>query len=42
MRRTVREQSVESAESAITMAAAVPVPPPPPPVAPNFANCTGP
>ena len=43
VRRTVREQSVESAESAITMAAAVPpVPPPPPPVAPNFANCTGP
>src|SRR6476469_9656310 len=42
VRRTVREQPVESAESAITMAAAVLVPPPPPPVAPNFANCTGP
>src|SRR6476469_5740988 len=42
VRRTVRKQSVESAESAITMAVAVPVPPPPSPVAHNFANCTGP
>ena len=41
VRRTVREQSVESAESAITMAAAVPVPPPPPPVAPNFCQLYG-
>src|SRR3569623_563034 len=45
VRRTVREQSVESAESAITMAAVPPaasVPPPPPPAVPNFATCTGP